>query len=245
MAGSTPGTPGNPDDRAADPALAAGLIFARLLAQHRIRVTGDVQRATATATDRNLAAVASPPMAALVTQMLQSSDNDIAEALIRHVAIARGEPATFDGAARAVLSTLTRMGVDVTGVQLVDGSGLSRLDRVTPLALTQLLRLGADGRHPRMRPLVNGLPVAGVTGTLGARFRTATSAATPNDAAGRVRAKTGTLTGVSALAGAVVDVDGRLLVFAVIADDVPATGTLRAQHALDAIVDRLVGCGCR
>ncbi|MDQ6873444.1 MAG: D-alanyl-D-alanine carboxypeptidase, partial [Actinomycetota bacterium] len=63
--------------------------------------------------------------------------------------------------------------------------------------------------------------------------------------AGRVRAKTGTLSGVSALAGVVRDTDGRLLVFAVLADRVPAGGTDGAEIALDRVAAALAGCGCR
>jgi D-alanyl-D-alanine carboxypeptidase/D-alanyl-D-alanine-endopeptidase (penicillin-binding protein 4) len=60
-----------------------------------------------------------------------------------------------------------------------------------------------------------------------------------------VRGKSGTLTGVSALAGLLRDHDGRLLLFSIVADQVPDGGTDGAQHALDAIVGALVNCGCR
>ena len=83
------------------------------------------------------------------------------------------------------------------------------------------------------------LPVAGFSGTLTERYRVPAARA----AAGVVRAKTGTLTGVSALAGVVHDRSGALLAFAILADDAQATDD--AEAALDAAVARLSACGCR
>jgi D-alanyl-D-alanine carboxypeptidase/D-alanyl-D-alanine-endopeptidase (penicillin-binding protein 4) len=99
---------------------------------------------------------------------------------------------------------------------LYDASGLSRLDRVTAAALVGVLRIATSG-DARLAPLTAGLPVAGFTGTLADRYEHAGSRA----GAGVVRAKTGTLAGVNALAGEVVDADGRLLLFAFVADHVP------------------------
>jgi D-alanyl-D-alanine carboxypeptidase/D-alanyl-D-alanine-endopeptidase (penicillin-binding protein 4) len=83
--------------------------------------------------------------------------------------------------------------------------------------------------------------VAAFSGTLADRF----GGATPGPGAGLVRAKTGTLMGVTSLAGVVADADGRLLVFAFLADAVPATGMGRARVVLDRIGATLAACGCR
>ena len=100
---------------------------------------------------------------------------------------------------------------------LLDGSGLARGSRISPAALAELLVAAGGRERAKLWPLVTGLPVAAFYGTLADRF----GGATPGRGAGFVRAKTGTLTGVSALAGVVEDADGRLLVFAVLADAVP------------------------
>ncbi len=95
------------------------------------------------------------------------------------------------------------------GAAFKDGSGLNRDDRLTADLLTALLAKAADPAHPELRPVLTGLPVGGFTGTLPSRYA--------DGAAGVVRAKTGTLTGVNTLAGTVVDQDGRLLAFAFLA----------------------------
>jgi D-alanyl-D-alanine carboxypeptidase/D-alanyl-D-alanine-endopeptidase (penicillin-binding protein 4) len=186
-----------------------------------------------------LAEVDSQPIPRLVEQTLLASDNVLAEALARQVAIAEGQPASFAGAAAATRTVLTRLGMPA-GDRLLDGSGLSAQDRVTPALLAALLRTAAAADQPRLHALVPGLPVSGYLGTLDERYRTGPAAL----AAGQVRAKTGTLDGVSSLAGLVRGADGRLLVFAVVADRVPAGGTLPAEAALDEVAAALTTCGC-
>ncbi|MDP9239867.1 MAG: D-alanyl-D-alanine carboxypeptidase, partial [Actinomycetota bacterium] len=106
--------------------------------------------------------------------------------------------------------------------------------------LTKLLSAAARDDTPRLRAALTGLPVAGFTGTLDDRYRVGAT----RIAAGEVRAKTGSLTGVSTLAGVVRDTDGRLLAFALLADRVPAGGTRGAEAALDALATALSRCGC-
>jgi D-alanyl-D-alanine carboxypeptidase/D-alanyl-D-alanine-endopeptidase (penicillin-binding protein 4) len=183
-----------------------------------------------------LATVSSAPVARLVEQALSMSDNMLAEALARHVAIARDLPASFEGAGQAVTEALAEAGIDVTGVTLADGSGLSREDRVPAAVLADVVTGAADGSLDDASALLSGLPVAGYDGTLFDRGDAAT-------APGTVRAKTGTLLGVHALAGTVVTLDGRLLAFAVVADG--SASEEAAEAALDEVAAALAACGCR
>lgn len=177
-----------------------------------------------------LGVVKSPPLVSLLEQALSNSDNTIAEMMARQVALALDKPASFAGGAAAVTQELGALGLPMGGVHIVDGSGLSHQNRLTPALLTAILALAARPDQPRLHSLFTGLPVAGYSGTLRQRF--ATPSVNPAD--GDVRAKTGTLTGVSALAGYVTDARGRLLVFAAMADEVVA-GTWAAEQALDQI----------
>ena len=185
-----------------------------------------------------LGTVESAPIARLVEQSLSLSDNMLAETLARQVAIARGEPASFAGGATAVLAALQEAGLDVSGVTLADGSGLSRQDQVPAAVLTDLVAGAADGSLAGAAPLLSGLPVAGYDGTLADRGDD-----DPVTGPGTVRAKTGTLNGVHSLAGTAVTADGRLLAFAVLADGATG-GELAAEAALDEVAAELARCGC-
>jgi serine-type D-Ala-D-Ala carboxypeptidase/endopeptidase (penicillin-binding protein 4) len=223
--------------RSTTPDLQAGRALAVALGAPKAAVV----RGKAPAGAATLATVRSQPIPRLVEQMLLASDNVLAEALSRQIAVAEGQPAGFTGAAAATRTVLGRLGLPATGDRLLDGSGLSLQDRVTPALLAGLLRVAAGPADPRLHALVPGLPVSGYLGTLDDRFRTGPAAL----AAGEVRAKTGTLDGVSSLAGLVRGAGGRLLAFAVVADRVPVGGTLPAEAALDDVAATLARCTCR
>ncbi|WP_308014129.1 D-alanyl-D-alanine carboxypeptidase/D-alanyl-D-alanine endopeptidase [Streptantibioticus parmotrematis] len=235
--------------RQADPAACAAQTFATLLGRDGITVRGQVKPGTAPAgTHAPLAQVLSMPLSALVERMLTDSDNDIAEALARQAALGTETPVSFTGGAQAVREQLTRLHAPLTGTAFNDGSGLDRADRLTPDLLAHLLLDAASPAHPELRSVLSGLPVAGFTGTLADRFQsgeddTAAAGGPPSSAAGLVRAKTGTLTGVNTLAGTVVDGDGRLLVFAFMTSG--TTDPDAAQGALDRLASAVTGCGCR
>jgi D-alanyl-D-alanine carboxypeptidase/D-alanyl-D-alanine-endopeptidase (penicillin-binding protein 4) len=139
------------------------------------------------------------------------------------------------------VAAVGELGVDLRGVRLYDGSGLSRANRIPALTLAQLLRAAGGAEHPELRPLLTGLPVAGFSGTLRERFVTAPASA----GAGLVKGKTGTLTGVTALAGVVPDRSGRLLAYAFMTDHVPVPKTFAARDAMDRMASVLARCGCR
>ncbi|MFD4660706.1 D-alanyl-D-alanine carboxypeptidase/D-alanyl-D-alanine-endopeptidase [Kitasatospora sp. NPDC058444] len=232
-------------DRVANPAAAAADTFAALLNARGITVTGKPKPAAAPAPAPTaggaapLGDVFSPTVARLVERLLTTSDNQLAEAMARQVAVAAHQPASFEGAAAAVTQELTRLGVPMGGVVLNDGSGLHPGNAIPPAVLTRLLVLAASEQHPTLRPVLTGLPVAGFTGTLNKRYGSGSGAA---DAAGLIRAKTGTLNGVNTLAGTVVDADGRLLAFAVMTRTTAPVDTARA--AMDRFAGRLTACGC-
>ncbi|MFF3733237.1 D-alanyl-D-alanine carboxypeptidase/D-alanyl-D-alanine-endopeptidase [Streptomyces sp. NPDC002476] len=220
-----------PAPRSDDPAGDTARAFGELLDDAGIAVPSDPVSGRAPADSRPVARHLSAPLSALVERTLTNSDNDIAEALARQTAVAAGEPADFDGGRRAVTARLGKLGLPLKGVNLADGSGLNRKDKVTAGLLAGLLARAADPAHPELRPVLTGLPVAGFTGTLSDRY-TAKSAGT-----GLIRAKTGTLTGVNSLAGTVVDARGRLLAFAFLASG--TTSPSEAQSSLDALATSL------
>ena len=127
----------------------------------------------------------------------------------------------------------------VRGAEVYDGSGLSRDNRLDPDTITAVLQVAAAADHPELRPVLTGLPVAGFTGSLTERFGDAGDAGR-----GLVRAKTGTLTGVSGLAGTVTDRTGTPMVFAVLADGIALVDTLDARAALDDLTSALAACRC-
>ncbi|MCU1626554.1 MAG: D-alanyl-D-alanine carboxypeptidase/D-alanyl-D-alanine-endopeptidase [Pseudonocardia sp.] len=225
--------------RVDDPAAQAGLAFAKKLGLG----ASAVSEGTAPPDAQDLGVVVSAPVSQLVEHLMTTSDNVLAEALARKLAITRKGHPSFAGAAQETLAALSQAGFDVTGAVMADGSGLSTDDRVPPRLLGAVLGAAAapaEGPDDTefLRPIISGLPVAGGDGTLTDRFGNGASAA----GRGVVRAKTGTLTGVSSLAGVVTDVDGRLLVFALMSNGVsPAT----VRPKLDTIAATLSRCGCR
>lgn len=224
-----------------DPSLSAGRAFADALQALGIQVAGTPVRTTAPDHATVLAQVESAPIADILGVVLTDSDNTLAEVVGRLTARSMGRPATFEDTAIAVVDQIETLGVDTGDTHLVDVSGLATGDVIPARTLGQVLRLATSPDHPDLRPLIQGLPIAGFSGTLGNRF----TAAVAHPAAGIARAKTGTLTGVSGLAGVGVDADGRLLVYVLMADRVPVASTLQARSTQDHLVATLLSCGCR
>ncbi|MCX4995107.1 D-alanyl-D-alanine carboxypeptidase/D-alanyl-D-alanine endopeptidase [Streptomyces longwoodensis] len=228
-----------PVQRYPDPAAQATNEFAAFLNAAGI-TTSPPGPSKASTRAETLATVSSPPLSALVERMLTYSDNDIAEALARQTALATGVRADFAGGGTAIGAQLKKLGLPTAGAVFHDGSGLDRTDKLTARLLTALLTKAADPTRPGLRPALTGLPVARFTGTLSTRFVDGPA----DGAAGVVRAKTGTLSGVNTLSGMVVDQDGRLLAFAFLTADPDSPEAAPVQAALDRVATALAGCGC-
>ncbi|MEA5514534.1 D-alanyl-D-alanine carboxypeptidase/D-alanyl-D-alanine-endopeptidase [Nodularia sp. UHCC 0506] len=165
---------------------------------------------TSAKNDRELAAVESPSLSELLKETNINSNNLYAEALLRTLAIKQPEKTnqtTADAGLAVVKTTLTQLGVDPTSYILVDGSGLSRKNLISPQALVQTLQ--AMTKSPQAEIFRASLPVAGVSGTLRNRLRD-----TP--AVEIVQAKTGTMTGVVSLSGYVNAPNYQPLAFSII-----------------------------
>lgn len=185
--------------------------------------------------ERVIARVESAPVGEIVDYFLKTSDNTITEVMGHLVAVERGLPATFDGATTAVIATLDGMGFDTTGVELVDCSGLGDTSRVTASLIDSVINDMAN--DPSYRQAVRGMAIAAYDGTLDDRY-------TQRNGRGLVRAKTGSLPGVTALAGTLMTLDGRTLTFTIIADDIPDGGQWGPRQRMDAFVEKLSECGC-
>ncbi len=231
--------------RTPDPAAGAGEALASALGASKVEVLAPEESAAkkfggGAGAPEVLAEVHSAPLVDRVRQMMTRSDNVLAESLAREVAIDRGLTPDFAGAAKAVADTLSEhgLGLQFTGpgaANLADSSGLSVDDRVTPQQLDRVL-LAAAGRHSdgrdvtaELRPLLDSMPIGGVSGTLAERYA-------GTGGAGWVRAKTGTLDGTSALAGFTVTKGGDVLTFVLLSND---ASLLPARAAADAAATKL------
>jgi D-alanyl-D-alanine carboxypeptidase/D-alanyl-D-alanine-endopeptidase (penicillin-binding protein 4) len=174
------------------PAVAAAGRFRQILRKHGI-TTGSVTVGRAPATATVLARITSPPLRQIIQFMDRNSDNFTAEMLLKQLGALRGTGGTSAAGAAVVAEELREGGIPLTGVRIVDGSGLSLGDRLTVRTLSALLVSFWNDRA--MHATVWGaLPVAGISGTLRNRLQTA-------PARGAVRAKTGTTDEASALSG--------------------------------------------
>lgn len=225
--------------RVADPSLSAAGVFAAALKANGITVAGSATHVVAGSSATDVAAVESPPLAQIVQRIIEVSDNEASEVLLRHIGLASVGEGSSDAGQRGVEKVLEANGVAMRGSVLYDGSGLSRNSVMSPQLLLDVLRFAADDKQPDLRPVISSLPVAAYTGSLADRM----GEGAPSGR-GRVRAKTGTLTGVTSLAGIAVDLDGNLMVFALMADKVPPPRSGMAQTAMDNAAAALGACHC-
>ncbi|MGH3078363.1 MAG: D-alanyl-D-alanine carboxypeptidase/D-alanyl-D-alanine endopeptidase [Gaiellaceae bacterium] len=151
----------------------------------------------------------SEPLSEIVRHMNRESDNFVSELLLKELGVQAGVRGSTAEGARVVKAELADAGIPVAGIRIVDGSGLSRLDRLTGEALVAILRAGADDPHSG-GAFVTSLAVAGISGTMKRRL-------VRRPTRSRVIAKTGTTSQASALAGFV----RRRYVFAIVQNGSP------------------------
>ena len=202
------------------PALAGALSFRSALLRTGISVAGRAITGEADPAALALASIESVPLEQILRFMDHESDNFTAEILLKQLGANLSLQGTTASGAAVVRRLLQEQGIPLAGVRIVDGSGLSRLDRLTTGALVEMLRASWLDQDLR-EILIAALPVAGRSGTLEGRMR-------GSAAAGRVRAKTGTLNEASALSGYVK----RRIAFSVIQNGSPVS-TFWARRAQD------------
>lgn len=224
-----------------DPAHYAAWQLARMLEARGVKVTGSVRaqhRPVAliddpTAREGRDARVrmpraafmgghTAPPLADTIRTVNKDSQNLYAELLLRRVGKLDGTGSLADGIA-ALHTVMATAGVARGSYDFSDGSGMSTYNRISPRAAVTLLRWAK--RQPWGAEWAASLPVGGVDGTLGRRFK-------GTALAGKIRAKTGTLNATNALSGYLTAASGRELTFSILANDVPEDG--RAVPAMDA-----------
>ncbi|MER6957266.1 D-alanyl-D-alanine carboxypeptidase/D-alanyl-D-alanine-endopeptidase [Streptomyces sp. NPDC000618] len=226
-----------------DTSLDAGQVFAKQLTAAGVTVDGTVARATASVTDVPVARHTSAPLSDIVHKMLKTSDNNIAETLLRMTALGAQRPATFEAGAEVVRQVLSvRYGVSLANFEMYDGSGLSRADRIPAATLAEILELLTEARYAdTLGSILDGLPVSGEAGsTLGpewGRFDDVNSKC----AVGKVHAKTGTLTGAIALSGLTQGKDGKWKVFSFIENGSTANPN-DIKDAMDGLAATVNGC---
>lgn len=220
--------------RSRTPAVEAATVFAAQLAAAGVSVTGTPTQVAAAGTE--LARVESLPVHVLVETAMKQSNNSFTEVLGFQLALATGHPATFAGSVAAIEEQLTALGLWDAGSVLRDASGLSRSNQVTARMLAAALRvLSTDSR---LSVILDGLPTAGVSGTLADRFTDEVS----RPARGVARAKTGTLSFVSSLAGTTLTSDGRQVTFAFLINGPPDGWAARLW--MDQATGVVAACGC-
>ena len=178
--------------RADDPAAHAASELSRLATAAGITVTGPARSGVAPVGETvTLATVRSAPLSEIVAGMLRESDNTAAELLVKELGVARRHDGSTPAGTQAVTDALTDAGLPTAGLRLGDGSGLEITNHASCALLAAALRIPDRGGAPELSPL---LAVAGRSGTLSLRL-----AATPLE--GKLRGKTGSLNGVTGLAG--------------------------------------------
>jgi D-alanyl-D-alanine carboxypeptidase len=178
-----------------------------------------------------IAAITSPPLHKMIRFALLYSDNVLSQRLAMLATGRSGYPLTEEGMNSMIFEKISSLGVDTTGMNFIDGSGLSRKNKVSALTVSQLLlKVKTD---PRLKSIYEHLPISGESGTLISRYHE-----TAPQAVGLVRAKTGSIRGVVSLAGFATSGE-KEYVFVVLADEVGRTRS--SQNSARKAIDRMLG----
>jgi D-alanyl-D-alanine carboxypeptidase/D-alanyl-D-alanine-endopeptidase (penicillin-binding protein 4) len=221
--------------RVEEPALYAGETLRRYLALRGVRVTGTVRLGVAPPGARLVHVSQSEPLSDVVRRLNKTSNNFVAEQLVKTLgAEVKGAPGSWAKGVAATEAVLAELGVPRGAYVMKNGSGLNDTNRFSARQLVTVLR-AMWGRFPLHAEFMASLPVAARDGTI--RYRMDGTAA-----AGRLRAKTGTLEGVTGLSGFVETAGGRTLAFAVLVNDHAGRGS-GAVRAVDAIGAALAASG--
>ena len=218
--------------RSTTPAKRAGAWFKKALGS--IAATATVVEGKTPASATEVAKVQSAPISNWITHMLLVSDNTQAEALARLVSLDQGYDGSFGSIDAAIKKALAVTGVDSTGLVLKDGSGLSAMNAVPPIYFAKLFKVIMAGQHD-FNWVMQGLPVAGESGSLADRFK-----GDYVDADGKIAAKTGWIKHGYTLAGVISAKDGTKLTFAIYA---LGNVTDKAKLAIDALATGFYRCG--
>ena len=214
--------------RSTDPVERAGDWFKEALGESASG--SEVVRGVAPADAIEVATVQSAPMSTWIDYMLIVSDNTLAEAMARLVSLDVGLDGSFASLTDAYKRALRDAGLDLSGLQVEDGSGLSRYNQVAPAQVNELLKL-IDKSYGDFEIITEGMPVSGTPGSLSNRLL---------DAVGAVTAKTGWIRTGYSLAGFLDAPDASRLIFSVYnLGDVTAAN----REAMDELVMGFYNCG--
>ena len=196
-----------------EPALYAGQAFRWMLENRGIRIAGTkAEKKEVPKTAQKLAELESLPLREIVTLMNKYSSNFIADTLVKALGRdIKGAPGTMPKGLEVLKEEATKIGMNGSGFTLVSGSGLTRENRTSASQYTALMN-AAYLDFDVLPELLSSLPIAGKDGTLKSRMK-------GTSAYGRLRGKTGTIDGVSAIVGVVQSRGGELLAFSVLMND--------------------------
>lgn len=230
-------------DRTRTPAKNAARVFASALRSRGLAAsTGQQRRAPSDA--RVVVRAPGHTVAEAVATMLSVSDSSVAEVLFREVALSQGQPATWVGGEQAARLVLAGLGIEAGTSRLVDGSGLSQDDRLTPRLLVRVLHVARFEQRARFAAMFRkpAMPIAGRTGTLTSAYgRYSTSPS--RCARGDIQAKTGTILQTIALSGIARTASSGRRVFSILVNDRPLrVDRLSTRRAVDGLAATIAGC---